>query len=174
MKVSVTDEMYIPSVLSLLGLINTRRSACEIVKRRVTFCDWSMSARNPETFDHIPTDLFQQAREEGCFFFRKIRLRNSAQSSAKRPRDSSDNCDYQPFYENWLNLVSGDSRLNSDSESDAIAIEEYRAIVDSMRSRPAATAASNSRDEESRKEDPSIHENNLDSDDKDTKRIKNG
>ena len=51
----------------------------EIVKRRITYCDWSMSAKNPASFEIDRNESFQElkrvirlAREEGCLFARKF------------------------------------------------------------------------------------------------------
>lgn len=47
--------------------------------KRLTYCDWSMSARNPAKFPIDRQDLFKEfrsvvqlARKEGCLFARKF------------------------------------------------------------------------------------------------------
>ena len=98
-NVKASDEMYFPTTMALLGMIGdnggdagagggtegvnekTDESVLskEIVKRRITYCDWSMSAKNPETFRISRKSNFASlkevvklAREEGCLIARKF------------------------------------------------------------------------------------------------------
>ncbi len=109
-RVKASDEMYFPTVMSLLGIlssdetpdddgnnlsnvkgvgdtVNQHRTAIiggvedEVARKRITYCDWSMNAKNPASFDITRTDGFKElkrvvrlAREEGCLFARKFTL----------------------------------------------------------------------------------------------------
>lgn len=91
----MTDEMYIPTMLALLGALQSieqpfvgsshnsskddigKNDAAELVrvsKRRVTYCDWSKSDRSPETFTNLSAKLIEAAQREGCQFLRKVKL----------------------------------------------------------------------------------------------------
>jgi len=100
-KVRASDEIYFPTLLSLLGLIqsSTQNSIVlgdmntqtmkdnllldypylgdDIVNRRVTYCDWSNNAKNPETFlmdnIHELKRIISEAKKEGCLFARKFK-----------------------------------------------------------------------------------------------------
>ena len=106
-NVRASDEIYIPTVLSIVGIIHrpmgvrevedynyettttTSGQKCkrrritkeeesrigyEIRRRRSTYCDWSMGAKNPVSFSTIEewNDVVCKAREEGCLFARKF------------------------------------------------------------------------------------------------------
>lgn len=99
-RVKASDEMYFPTVMSLLGIleagdetddtsindakaINSNKNELsmdnEVLRRRVTYCDWSMNAKNPASFEINRKDKFKElravirlAREEGCLFARKF------------------------------------------------------------------------------------------------------
>ena len=54
-----------------------------IVNRRVTYCDWTNNAKNPETFilrkdDGSLKRIIHEAQEEGCLFARKFKLQGRA------------------------------------------------------------------------------------------------
>ena len=68
----------------------------EVAYRRVTYCDWSMNARNPETFTITNQDEFSDvkrvvrlAREEGCLFARKFVLKGSVSDDNKNESSPS-------------------------------------------------------------------------------------
>ena len=106
-NVRASDEIYIPTVLSIVGIIHrpmgvrevedynydtitmTSGQKCkrrritkeeesrigyEIRRRRSTYCDWSMGAKNPVSFSTVDewNDVVCKAREEGCLFARKF------------------------------------------------------------------------------------------------------
>jgi hypothetical protein len=104
-NVRASDEIYIPTVLSILGIIHRpmgvkevgdynydtttsnsgqkrrritkedeSRIGYEIRRRRSTYCDWSMGAKNPVSFSTIQEwkDVVCLARNEGCLFARKF------------------------------------------------------------------------------------------------------
>jgi hypothetical protein len=107
-NVRASDEIYIPTVLSILGIIHRpmgvkevedynydttttttttsgqkrkritkedeSRIGDEIRRRRSTYCDWSMGAKNPKSFSTIQEwkDVVCLARNEGCLFARKF------------------------------------------------------------------------------------------------------
>jgi Core-2/I-Branching enzyme len=67
-----SDEMYIPTCLSMLGVLNH-----QIEQKRITYCDWSESAKNPVTFSNGKVDfekVVKLSRREGCLFARKFSL----------------------------------------------------------------------------------------------------
>ena len=103
--VKASDEMYFPTVMSLLGILadgddvkdnptktsgsltTTTTAAAmskEVARKRVTYCDWSMNAKNPASFIISRKEKFKElkrvmrlAREEGCIFARKFTLENT-------------------------------------------------------------------------------------------------
>jgi Core-2/I-Branching enzyme len=65
-----SDELYIPTCLSLTGVLTT-----QVKQKRITYCDWSESAKNPATFSNGKADLrriVELSRKEGCLFARKF------------------------------------------------------------------------------------------------------
>jgi len=105
-RVKASDEMYFPTAMALLGILdkpdvtddNDNENSNNIVKesttrneqqekeeeitfRRVTYCDWSMNAKNPASFvidrNHDAKfkelkQIVRMAREEKCLFARKF------------------------------------------------------------------------------------------------------
>lgn len=76
-----SDELYFPTALALLGILKFQDSSLEgdlfgdeVSKRRLTYCDWSESAKNPVTFHGVShfREVFAKAREEDCLFARKF------------------------------------------------------------------------------------------------------
>ncbi len=121
-----SDEMYIPCLLSLGGVIkSTHPSAREenhmasaqsssqlqannpsaaaadthtgaledVQKRRVTYCDWSASVRNPVTFHELSSELIEIARKEGCLFLRKLKLPTSTNERGGNRAEQSGSVD---------------------------------------------------------------------------------
>ncbi|KAL3823156.1 hypothetical protein ACHAXA_010412 [Cyclostephanos tholiformis] len=84
--VRASDEMYVPTALSILGIVRRpsgggevddevgeSRAGPGIRRRRVTYCDWSSSARNPASFGPAEwRKVASTARGEGCLFARKF------------------------------------------------------------------------------------------------------
>lgn len=73
-QTKASDEMYFPTALSLLAIMP---SSPELERRRITYADWSESARNPASFSHGVEDFRRvaaMARREGCLFARKFTL----------------------------------------------------------------------------------------------------
>jgi hypothetical protein len=65
-----SDELYIPTCLSLTGVLTT-----QVKQKRITYCDWSESAKSPATFSNGKVDLkriVELCRKEGCLFARKF------------------------------------------------------------------------------------------------------
>ena len=65
-----SDEMYIPTCLSILGVLHH-----QVKQKKITYCDWSESAKNPVTFSNGKEDLKKIAKlsqKEGCLFARKF------------------------------------------------------------------------------------------------------
>jgi len=85
-----SDEMYFPTALATLGILRRTPSkgggevevddaATEsgagggIRRRRITYCDWSVGAKNPASFTSSEwRDIVKKARGEGCLFARKF------------------------------------------------------------------------------------------------------
>lgn len=68
---NASDELYFPTALALLRIL----PSAHVMQRRVTFCDWSVGARNPASFTKGVEDLKRVAaiaRKEGCLFARKF------------------------------------------------------------------------------------------------------
>jgi hypothetical protein len=141
-KVKASDEMYFPTMMALLGIINKGQSETtlddkdgnnietreatsvgstdsnEVADRRVTYCDWSMNARNPETFIISTEDNFnelkrvvQLAREEGCLFARKIVLKGSVEESKLQGQSHGTNDNERSSAslitgDQWLEIIS--------------------------------------------------------------------
>ncbi|KAL7523461.1 hypothetical protein ACHAWF_000533, partial [Thalassiosira exigua] len=92
-RVRASDEIYVPTALAVLGILrrppgggevdddadragNRARESCageEVRRRRVTYCDWSVGARNPASFARGDLgEVVAKARGEGCLFARKF------------------------------------------------------------------------------------------------------
>ena len=88
-RVRASDEMYFPTALSVLGILhrpsdaagvevdeNSRGESCAgngVRRRRVTFCDWSMGAKNPASFTAGDwAEVARRARNDGCLIVRKF------------------------------------------------------------------------------------------------------
>ena len=70
---NASDEMYFPTALALLGIGTDDGAPQQLIKRRITYSDWSTGPKNPATFDG--TDLqrvAEEARKEGCLVARKF------------------------------------------------------------------------------------------------------
>lgn len=158
MQVSVTDEMYISSMLALFGLISSSHTVCAnrsldnsiiassadelvgskiksraygILKRRLTYCDWTKKDRSPETFTEITNALIASARQDGCLFMRKLKLPfivGSAEDDHKKRRIDAISTGDSELEEmqtrmlgSWISIV-----LNVSPNTDA-----YRRLIDS-------------------------------------------
>lgn len=94
-RVKASDEMYFPTVMSLLGILgedkdnssgdnedsNDDIGQSSVHRKRVTYCDWSMNAKNPAAFELDRKNNFKElrdvvkaARKEGCIFARKFAI----------------------------------------------------------------------------------------------------
>lgn len=90
-KVRASDEMYFPTALSILGIVHRPTGVSEVdentiyqrskescagnsIRRRcITYCDWSMGAKNPASFTSLDwKDVVAKARGAGCLFARKF------------------------------------------------------------------------------------------------------
>lgn len=77
--VRVTDEMYIPSMLAILGHIPLLHdlpttSTVEVFRRRFTFADWSQNTCSPKSFTNLEQSDLLLPAQEGCVFMRKVTL----------------------------------------------------------------------------------------------------
>jgi hypothetical protein len=73
------DDTSINDANAINGNENELSMDNEVLRRRVTYCDWSMNAKNPASFEINRKDKFKElravirlAREEGCLFARKF------------------------------------------------------------------------------------------------------
>lgn len=90
-KVRASDEMYFPTALSILGILHRPVGVSEVDentiyqrskescagnsfrRRCITYCDWSMGAKNPVSFTSLDwKDVVAKARGAGCLFARKF------------------------------------------------------------------------------------------------------
>ena len=108
-----------------------------VVKRRVTYCDWSKKDRSPETFTALTLELIGSAKQQGCIFLRKLKLpikHSDSQfnsSSKKRSLDDDDRdlTDYNErrlaMLRSWLTYVIG---LDPNSEE----LQDFIRVAQSM------------------------------------------
>eukprot|EP01041_Mallomonas_annulata_P006685 gene6685-13543_t len=101
-KVHASDEMYIPTCLSVLGHISqpppgivSDSYSLTVSRRRLTYCDWSKSTRNPAAFLKLDDELVSKARAEGCVFLRKIVVRDKDEDRVRT------------LLSQWMELVLG-------------------------------------------------------------------
>jgi hypothetical protein len=67
---NASDELYFPTALALLGIVDDES---QLVKRRITYADWSMGPKNPATFETKDLKkVVEEARKEGCLVARKF------------------------------------------------------------------------------------------------------
>ena len=75
-KVTAADELYFPSMLALCGEVRRINKdtidAPRLLRRRLTWCDWSAGGRSPKTLTNLTADIIRTARSEGCLFARKF------------------------------------------------------------------------------------------------------
>mmetsp|Transcript_12425 Transcript_12425/g.16579 ORF Transcript_12425/g.16579 Transcript_12425/m.16579 type:complete len:629 (+) Transcript_12425:268-2154(+) len=84
-QMTASDEIYFPTALSILGILKRPAPDTEVeeddqffvgpevVRRRVTYCDWSTCAKNPASFGKKDIgDVYVQGRKEGCLIARKF------------------------------------------------------------------------------------------------------
>jgi hypothetical protein len=98
---TASDEMFFPTVLSLLGYqfvapadlpsfpsssssftsssspissLASSSASLSVIKRRITYADWSNKGKSPQTFEPFNKKDFLKAKEEKTLFFRKIQF----------------------------------------------------------------------------------------------------
>ena len=85
-KVRASDELYFPTALATLRILRRpgggevddssrgeSGAGDEIRRRRATYCDWSVGAKNPAAFAAGDwRGVAEKARGEGCLFARKF------------------------------------------------------------------------------------------------------
>ena len=119
-KCRASDEIYFPTVLSILGIISrqggeaqevddsSKGESCagsEIRRRRVTYCDWSQSAKNPASFTSQDwKDVVMKARGAGCLFARKFVLLSSLRVGANKNVQPI-NSDGVVSVDDWITVV---------------------------------------------------------------------
>ena len=117
-KCRASDEIYFPTTLSILGIVSrqdgeaqiddfSKGESCagQIRRRRVTYCDWSLSAKNPASFTSQDWKyVVQKARGEGCLFARKFVLFSSLRDGAKKNPQPVDK-DGEVSVDDWITIV---------------------------------------------------------------------
>ena len=113
-----SDEMYFPTALAILGIIARppgvkevegleRNDSCagdQIRRRKVTYCDWSVSAKNPASFTSKDwADVVVNARCDGCLFARKFVPLSSSEREKKNGQAAGG--DGVVTVEDWLTLM---------------------------------------------------------------------
>ncbi|KAK1748431.1 hypothetical protein QTG54_000370, partial [Skeletonema marinoi] len=79
--------------------------AGRIRRRRITYCDWSQSAKNPASFTSQDwMDVVLKARREGCLFARKFVLLSSLRDGEKKNAESANN-DGVVSVDDWTTVV---------------------------------------------------------------------
>ncbi len=79
--IKASDEMFIPTTLSVLGHISQAPSpdTGEVSRRRVTFSDWTDDAVHPRLYRvEDMVGMLRAAREADCLFARKLKLHSAA------------------------------------------------------------------------------------------------
>ena len=116
-KCRASDEIYFPTTLSILGIIGrqdgeaqvddfSKGESCagHIRRRRITYCDWSLSAKNPASFtSHDWREIALKARNQGCLFARKFVLLSSLRDEVKK--NQLDDTDGVVSVEDWSTVV---------------------------------------------------------------------
>ena len=124
-RTRASDELYFPTVLSLLNIIgDQKRDGNEnnnhadlgdnVANRRITYCDWSMSARNPASFNVLLEgrkaefpEVVRKAREEGCLFARKFIAGDISGPGSRPPASSTVSAENEKFSaEKWIEVVT--------------------------------------------------------------------
>ncbi|KAL7436208.1 hypothetical protein ACHAXM_005075 [Skeletonema potamos] len=117
-KCRASDEIYFPTALSILGIVSRQNGEAQvdefskgescagrIRRRRITYCDWSLSAKNPASFTSQDwKDVAFKAREEGCLFARKFVLLSSLRDGVKKHPQPVNN-DGVVSVDDWINAV---------------------------------------------------------------------
>ena len=143
-KISASDEMYFPTALGILGQlkddvhdqnnntsstdvtstnnhISQKQHSSPVLKRSVTYTDWSQGMRNPTSFSNGIRDfasIARLAREQQCLLARKFvvisptmttpstaaaaRIEETTTSSNGKPH-----CTGQITVEEWMDTLSG-------------------------------------------------------------------
>ncbi len=111
-----SDEMYFPTALSILGILQrgdngeevddlSRGESCagkEIRRRKITYCDWSMGAKNPAAYTSKDwKDIADKARSEGCLFARKFVPRRGKMMGGSTGNDGIIS------YQEWVDKIVG-------------------------------------------------------------------
>ena len=118
-KCRASDEIYFPTVLSILGIISrqdgeaqvddtSKGESCagsEVRRRRVTYCDWSQGAKNPASFTSCDwKGVVVKARGDGCLFARKFVLLSSLPGGVYKNPHTIDN-DGTVSVDDWITVV---------------------------------------------------------------------
>lgn len=129
-KVRASDEMYFSTALSTLGILHrpkgggevtgessTKNESCagnRVRRRRITYCDWSVGAKNPASFTRREwKEVVEKARGEGCLLARKFVERSSSSARSMRGgkrkigaanNDDGEGCGLVSV-EDWVSIV---------------------------------------------------------------------
>ena len=94
-----------------------------IRRRRMTYADWSVSAKNPASFTSREwKEVVEKARKEGCLFARKF-VRSSS-SSSLLVRDGKDR-----KWQRAGDRSSNNSSIDDDGNDGLISVESWRNAV---------------------------------------------
>ena len=118
-----SDEMYFPTALSILGIVRrhpeglaevdnlAKGESCagdQIRRRKITYCDWSMGAKNPAMFTCQEwKEVALKARGEGCLFARKFVPKSSLRGRRQKGVQNSPvvGNDGIVSVEDWLSVI---------------------------------------------------------------------
>lgn len=118
-KCRASDEIYFPTVLSILGIISrqdrkaqvddtSKGESCaggEIRRRKITYCDWSQGAKNPASFTSRDwKGVVVKARGDGCLFARKFVLLSSLPGGVYKNPHTIDN-NGTVSVDDWITVV---------------------------------------------------------------------
>jgi hypothetical protein len=125
-KISASDEMYFPTALGILGIIKDDDETTEgkiasngnlvdistpVLKRPVTYTDWSQGMRNPTSYTNGIRDferVARIARKQKCFVARKFIVDNQIKNDPPGVQQpTTTNAKFEPASQNSLLNDSG-------------------------------------------------------------------
>jgi hypothetical protein len=67
------EEVYFPTLLSILGYLRPDNKDCEVKLQSITFAEFQKKGdANPITFSYLSKGLIDRCRDSGCLFARKF------------------------------------------------------------------------------------------------------
>lgn len=139
---NASDELFFPTLLSLIGhefiasSSSNTTSSNEIIRRPVTFADWSDNGASPKSFIPFNDEDFIEARHNGTIFFRKMKCQSF--NDPHVPREEK-----LRLIQQWIQITygkiggkKGKSNGGDDVEGkEGQVIEEKLIIVESLLSK---------------------------------------